>query len=87
MIVNAAINDKIKSLRNSSVDTGSSQVQILNLTDKIFYLADHVGKNHKDQSAKRALNILVGNRRRLLAYLKRTSLEMFEKVSKAMVKN
>ena len=84
MKVNGIASAKIKDFRNSDVDTGSTQVQILGLTDRILSVAQHVERNHKDQSARRSLNILVGNRRRLLSYLKRRSVSMFERVSSAI---
>jgi len=50
-------------------DTGSTEVQIAILTNRINYLTDHFKKNPKDHSGRRGLLKLVGRRRRLLRYL------------------
>jgi len=52
-------------------DTGSSQVQVALLTERIKQLTDHLRSNHKDFQCRRGLMRLVGRRRRLLAYLSR----------------
>lgn len=71
----------LKIAKQSETDTGSVEVQIVSLTDKILTLAEHVKENKFDNSAKRGLTIMVGKRRRLLAYLKRTSEAIFGKIS------
>ena len=50
-------------------DTGSTQVQVALLTERIKELTDHLRSNHKDFQGRRGLMRLVGRRRRLLAYL------------------
>lgn len=55
-----------------SQDTGSVEVQIALLTERIKQLTDHLRKFDKDESSRRGLLRLVGQRRRLLAYLKKT---------------
>lgn len=52
-------------------DTGSPEVQVALLTDRILYLTDHFKAHPKDHHSRRGLLKLVGQRRRLLAYLKR----------------
>ena len=52
-------------------DTGSAEVQIAILTNRIKYLTDHLRVNKKDESSRRGLLKLVGRRRRLLAYVRR----------------
>lgn len=52
-------------------DTGSVEVQIALLTERITYLAEHMRHNHKDYACQRGLLQLVGERRRKLTYLSR----------------
>ncbi|NMB68781.1 MAG: 30S ribosomal protein S15 [Chloroflexi bacterium] len=52
-------------------DTGSPEVQIAIMTKRITQLTDHLRKNNHDESSRRGLLRLVGQRRRLLAYLRR----------------
>ena len=58
-------------------DTGSVEVQCAVLTERIKNLTDHLKGNHKDFSSRRGLLMLVGRRRRLLAYLKKQSLDRY----------
>ncbi len=53
-------------------DTGSPRVQIAVLTDRINYLTDHFRTHHKDHHGRLGLLKMVGKRRRLLDYLRRT---------------
>ena len=52
-------------------DTGSPEVQVALLTNRITQLTDHLRINNHDESSRRGLLKLVGQRRRLLAYLRR----------------
>lgn len=54
-------------------DTGSAEVQITLLTNRITYLTEHLRSHNKDVSSRRGLLKLVGQRRRLLAYLNRSN--------------
>ena len=63
-----------------SGDTGSSQVQIGILTERIADIAQHLDVNRKDESSRRGLVKLVGRRRRLLRYLERTDVASFKGV-------
>ena len=56
-------------------DTGSPEVQIAVLTARIQELTDHLKSNPKDHHSRRGLLKMVGQRRGLLAYLKKTDLE------------
>ena len=58
-------------------DTGSAEVQIALLSERIKYLTEHFQSNRKDHSSQRGLLVLVGRRRRLLEYLKRTNMESY----------
>jgi small subunit ribosomal protein S15 len=53
-------------------DTGSSDVQVALLTERIRQLTDHLRSNRKDHHSQRGLMMLVGQRRRLLRYLSRS---------------
>jgi small subunit ribosomal protein S15 len=54
-------------------DTGSPEVQVALLTERITYLTEHFKTHAKDHHSRRGLLLLVGKRRRLLDYLKRVS--------------
>ena len=56
-------------------DTGSTKVQVALLTERINSLTDHFKGHPKDHHGRRGLLKMVGTRRRLLTYLKRTNLE------------
>jgi len=55
-------------------DTGSTEVQVALITERIKYLTEHLKSNHKDHSSRLGLLKLVGQRRRLMRYLKNTDL-------------
>jgi len=61
----------IQDYRAHEQDTGSTEVQIAILTERINQLTDHLRANHKDHQCRRGLMRLVGHRRRLLSYLSR----------------
>ena len=58
-------------------DTGSPEVQIALLTERIQELTAHLQNNHKDHHSRRGLLKMVGHRRRLLAYLKYKDIERY----------
>lgn len=58
-------------------DTGSTRVQIAILTDRINYLTGHFRTHAKDHHGRRGLLKMVGKRKRLLAYLKRTDVQEY----------
>ena len=59
-------------------DTGSPEVQVALMTDRITYLTEHFKTNAKDHHSRRGLLALVSQRRKLLDYLKRESLERYQ---------
>lgn len=61
--------------RRHESDTGSPQVQIAILTDRISSLTEHLREHGHDHHSRRGLLMMVGRRRRLLNYLQRTDLE------------
>jgi small subunit ribosomal protein S15 len=63
-------------------DTGTSEVQIALLTERINQLTEHCKQFKKDKSNKRGLLILVGRRRRMLKYFQRTNLEKYRSLIK-----
>ena len=60
----------VKDYRTHDKDTGSPEVQVALLTNRITYLTDHFKSNAKDHHSRRGLLKLVSKRRRLLDYLK-----------------
>jgi small subunit ribosomal protein S15 len=70
----------IKKHARSKGDTGSPEVQIALLTERINHLTGHFEKHVKDHHSRRGLLMLVGNRRRLLNYLKNADAASYEKL-------
>lgn len=69
--------DLIKEFGVSETDTGSVEVQAAVLTERIKNITDHCKTHAKDFSSRRGLLMLVARRKRLLAYLKKKSLERY----------
>jgi small subunit ribosomal protein S15 len=65
-------------------DTGSADVQIALLTQRINHLTEHLQKNNKDHSSRRGLLVMVGQRRRLLNYLNTTDTTRYTAVTKKL---
>jgi small subunit ribosomal protein S15 len=74
----------IETHRLHKVDTGSPEVQIALLSQRIDYLTDHFKVHKKDHHSRRGLLKLVGKRRRLLDYLKRANVERYRSVVSAL---
>lgn len=72
-----------KFARNGN-DTGSSEVQIALLTERIISLTKHLQSNKKDHSSRLGMLKLVGQRRSLLKYLKKTDFERYTSVIKEL---
>ncbi len=70
----------IEKHRQHESDTGSTQVQVAVLTERINYLTEHFRAHHKDHHGRRGLLKMVGKRRRLLDYLKRTNVEEYRRI-------
>ena len=64
----------------NKTDTGSAVVQIALLTGRIRQLTTHVTKHKKDNHSRRGLVMLVGKRKRLMKYLRKTDMEKYENV-------
>ncbi len=67
----------VETHRIHDTDTGSSEVQVALLTQRINHLTEHFKIHKKDHHGRRGLLKLVGRRRRLLGYLKRTDVERY----------
>jgi len=61
-------------------DTGSTEVQVALITERITYLTEHLQTNKKDHSSRLGLLKLVGQRRRLMRYLKKVDLARWNKI-------
>lgn len=67
----------IKEYARTDGDTGSPEVQVAILTERIKELTEHLKTNHKDHHSRRGLLKMVGKRRGLLDYLKKTDIERY----------
>ena len=79
----ATINPKselIETYRRDAKDSGSPEVQIALLTDRIKHLTEHLRAARNDNSSRRGLLSMVGQRRRLLAYLHQRSPERYQAI-------
>ena len=70
----------ISTYRMSETDTGSPEVQIALLTERINHLNEHLKVNKKDHHSRRDLLKMVGKRRSLLNYLERTDIERYRAI-------
>ncbi|MBP8625563.1 MAG: 30S ribosomal protein S15 [Syntrophorhabdaceae bacterium] len=70
----------IDDFRTHEKDTGSPEVQIAILTERIRSLTEHFKKFSNDHNSRRGLLVLVGTRRRLLGYLKEKNIERYKKL-------
>lgn len=70
----------IKEFARDEKDTGSPEVQIALLTEKINALTEHLKNNKQDKHSKRGLLMMVGKRRSLLNYLKETDVKRYRDV-------
>jgi small subunit ribosomal protein S15 len=69
---------------SSEKDTGSSEGQIALFTYRIAHLTEHLKNNRKDYGTQRSLQLLVGKRRSLLDYLKKTDIERYRAIVKEL---
>ncbi len=76
--------DLIAKFRTHESDTGSPEIQIALLTERIGYLTEHFKTHVKDHHSRRGLLKMVSKRRGLLNYLKKTSLERYRKTVLAL---
>lgn len=81
MLTKKEKDDIIKKFRVHKDDTGSPEVQVAVLTEEIKRLSDHLKIHRKDNHSRRGLLKMVGNRRRLLRFLKNEDEKRYEKIT------
>ncbi|MFZ5797197.1 MAG: 30S ribosomal protein S15 [Desulfobulbus sp.] len=74
----------IEKFKTHDTDTGSSEVQIALLSERITYLTDHFQTHKKDHHSRRGLLKLVGQRRSLLNYLKSKNIDRYRTLIKEL---
>ncbi len=67
----------IETFGSHQTDTGSPEVQVALLTERINHLTEHLRSNQKDHHSRRGLLMMVGKRRRLLGYLRNQDVERY----------
>ena len=70
----------VRQYQRAAADTGSPEVQVALLSERIKKLSEHLGSHNKDFHSRRGLLMMVGQRRRLLDYLKRVDTSRYEKL-------
>jgi small subunit ribosomal protein S15 len=70
----------VKAFGASEKDTGKTEVQIALITKRVEELTEHFKRHPKDNNSRRGLLMLVGQRRRLLAYLRKRDLDKYREV-------
>ena len=78
---------KVKTIGDFKIhekDTGSADVQIALLTQRINHLTEHLQKFKKDHHSRRGLLVMVGKRRRLLDYLHTTDVNRYQAITKKL---
>jgi small subunit ribosomal protein S15 len=73
-------NETIEQHRTHGTDTGSPEVQIALLTERISHLTEHLKVHKKDHHSRRGLLMLVGRRRRMLDYVRGMDVERYRKI-------
>jgi len=76
--------DNVSNFQHGEKDTGSTEVQIALLTERINGLTGHMAANRHDYHTQRGLLMLVGQRRRLLAYLSRENVSRYNSLIKRL---
>ena len=72
--------ETISKFRQHPADTGSPEVQVALLSERISHLTEHLKNNRKDHHSQRGMSKMNNQRRALLDYLKRTDVERYRKV-------
>ncbi|MFO7838341.1 MAG: 30S ribosomal protein S15 [Desulfosalsimonadaceae bacterium] len=76
--------DTIEKFKLHEADTGSPEVQIALLTDRISHLTEHLKTHKKDHHSRRGLLLMVGRRRRLLNYVKNKDVKRYRGIIKEL---
>ena len=74
----------INKYKQSDNDTGSAQVQIALLTERIKELTEHLKRNHKDNHSRRGLSMLIGQRKSFLKYLEDRDINAYRELKKEL---
>jgi small subunit ribosomal protein S15 len=74
----------VKEYATKTNDTGSPEVQVAILSERINNLTEHLGGHQKDHHSRRGLLVMVGQRRRLLDYLKRKDNKRYDDLIKRL---
>ena len=80
MLTKDAKAEVIGAYRQHETDTGSPDLQVAILTQRIRQLTDHLNANRHDQASRRGLQTMVGRRRRLLKYISRHDLSRYQQL-------
>ena len=73
-----------KEFGKNAMDTGSTEGQVALFTARIKHLTEHLKKNRKDFNTERSLVLMVGQRRKLLAYLMRKDINRYREIIKKL---
>ncbi len=84
MLLKERKSEVIDNFRIHAKDTGSAEVQVALLTEKINYLSEHLKVHRKDFHSRRGLLMMIGKRRRLLSYLKSKNPQRYEETIKKL---
>ena len=79
-ITKERVEELVKEFSVDDKNTGSSEVQIAIITDKIRNITGHLKVNKKDNSGRRGLIVLVSQRRKLLNYIKKSSVTQYKAI-------
>jgi small subunit ribosomal protein S15 len=74
------VESQVDSLRRHEKDTGSEEVQVAQITERIAHLTEHLKMHKKDHHTRRGLMLLVGKRRRLLRYIKDQNITLYREL-------
>lgn len=74
----------INKYKQSENDTGSAQVQIALLTQRIKELTEHLKNNHNDNHSRRGLSMLIGQRKAFLKYLEERDITAYRELKKEL---
>jgi small subunit ribosomal protein S15 len=77
-------NDVIEKYRKHDTDVGSSEIQVAVLTKRILNLTEHFKSHKKDYHSQRGLLQMVGRRKRLLDYLRKTDFSLYKKTIESL---
>ena len=80
MLTKEAKQEIMKKYATHEGDTGSPEVQIAILTNRIQYLTEHLKEHKKDHHSRRGLLKMVGHRRRLLSYLQKKDINRYREI-------